>query len=344
MFKKHTKRSPNILFVIFRLCLSMMMFALLLGGSYSAYKHFSGLDPLKLDPQAVLKNALAARSPDQLIAVLSSINPKKVLGQSQTNNQGLSQNLNLSITPTPSPSRYIFRFLLITDTHNDNVKLKQAISQAKASYSDISFIIGLGDYTEVGTIEELKEAKKELDSSGLRYFLLPGDHDLWDARNRSLSPNLNFKEVFGPSYQSFVFDQFRFILLFNSDNYQGLDEEQLKWLSDEIEKGKTEQSKGIYVFVHEPLYHPSSDHVMGRVEQSVKSQAKRLVYQLKEAGVRKVFAGDTHYFSEYEEPETKLSMMTSGAVTTERNPQTSRFSVVYIFEDGSAKAEDIEIR
>lgn len=344
--RQRTRHSSNPLFVIFRLILSLSMFLLLLGGVYSAYKHFSGVDPLKVDPQAVLSEILAGKIPKQLIAALSSNELTKGLSN-QINQKTLGQSKKIpsqaALEKKTNGSERVFRFLLIADSHSDNNDLKKAITQAKENYPDLSFIIGLGDYTEVGTIDELKKAKAELDSSTLRYFLIPGDHDFWDSRNRSLPTNSNFREVFGPSYQSFTFDDFRLILLNNSDNYLGVDEEQLKWLAGELEKGK-ESAKGIYVFVHEPLYHPSSDHFMGRVTKELEQQARSLIYQLKEAKIKKVFAGDIHYFSEYEEPETQLSMVTIGAVTKGRNPQSPRFAVVSVFEDGSTKVEDIEIK
>ena len=343
--RKHDRRrSPNILFVIFRLFLSVVMFALLLGGLYSAYKHFSGLDPLKLDPQAVLKNILSSRSPQQLAAALSSlkINTSLINQEKKVAGQSFKSATQPNTQPNTS-NNYIFRFMLLADSHNDNGNLAKAVSQVKLTYPDVKFIIGLGDYTEVGTVEELKNAKTELDSAGLRYFLVAGDHDLWDSRDKQTDPATNFREVFGLTYQSFTYTNYRFALLHNSDNYKGMSDEQLRWLTDQLQLAKDEASS-ILVFVHQPLYHPSSDHVMGRVEPHLKSQAKGLIYQLKEAGVKKVFAGDTHYFSEYEEPETKLSMVTVGAMVQERNPQAPRFAIVYVFEDGSIKVEDVQIK
>lgn len=351
MFKKHSsKRSPNIIFVIFRLILSLTMFALLIGGSYTAYKHFSGLDPLKLDPQQLLKNIITVRNPEQLTAVLSSIklpsqNKKDLPVNSVdrlSNNQASSEN-QMRNNQT-SNFKYLFRFLLVADIHNNNDNLRKAISQAKSSFSDIKFIIGLGDYTNVGTIDELKKAKNELDLSSLRYFVIAGDHDLWDSRDKKLDADTNFKQVFGPLYQSFTFNNFKFLLLDNSDNYKGISLEQQSWISDQIEKSKTEGSLGILVFIHEPLYHPSSDHSMGKVQKELKQQAEGLIFQLKAAGAKKIFSGDIHYFSEYEEPVTKLSMSTIGAVTIERNPQVPRFAIVTVFEDGSTKIQDIEIK
>ena len=182
----------------------MVMFTVLLAGIYTAYKQFSGLDPLKLDPKAVVRN-LEGILPQLNIEKLAIKKDDKVLGQ-QSNNQTVDK-------------KPVFKFLLVADSHNDNKNLAQAISQAKAQFADLEFIIGLGDYTEVGTIEELKSVKKVFDESSLRYFLIPGDHDLWDCRNRSVAPTACFKQVFGPNYQTFTLNNFKFLLLDNSDNY-----------------------------------------------------------------------------------------------------------------------------
>lgn len=321
MFKKHNnRRSTNIVFVIFRLILSVVMFTALLAGVMAAYKHFSGLDPLKLDYLSTLKELIQKQTiPNLPIPVPAGTGP--------ANDSAVS-----------------FKFLLIADSHSDNTNLQKAIQQAKQTFPDLAFMIGLGDYTEVGTIDELKKAKVELDSSGLRYFLLVGDHDLWDARDKGNDPADNFRQVFGLTYQSFIFNNFKFLLINNSDNYNGLSLEQQNWITEELEKVRTEKISAIYAFVHEPLYHPSSDHFMGRVEKEVKKQAEVLTFQLKMAGVKEVFSGDIHYFSQYEEPVTKLPMRTIGAITTERNPQTPRFAIVSVFADGNIKVEDVEIK
>jgi len=107
MFRKHhTKRSSNIFFVIFRLMLSLVMFGLLLGGVYSAYKHFSGLDPLKLDPQALVNSLLKAHTPAEFLKVLSAVKL----------NTGLDTKIDTKIisqpkeTAKPASSKKLFSF------------------------------------------------------------------------------------------------------------------------------------------------------------------------------------------------------------------------------------------
>ena len=343
MFRKHGRRRTNILFVIFRLCLSLVILATLIAGLYSAYKHFSGVDPLKLDPKT---------AGSTLIGLLSKINlPKDLqvkLNEKIPNvpfgNEKIPSDIpsNISGVNTQKPTaKFIFRFALVADSHSDNAFLKKALDQIKKDYSDIQFIIGLGDYTEVGTIDELKKAKKELDSTGFRYFVTPGDHDLWDSRNKSLAPTSNYAQVFGPSFQSFIFGSFKFIILYNSDNYLGLGDSQKTWLGLELSR---KDSAGVFVFLHEPLFHPSSDHFMGRVQESLKVEASDLTRQFASAGVKRVFAGDTHYFTQYLDSKTNLSMVTIGAITSARNLQNPRFVIVSVFEDGSTTVDDVEVK
>lgn len=328
MFGRHSKkRSAFLPFVIFRLLLSLAILVILLAGIYTAYKQFSGFDPAATNPKAVIVSFLSSGNFDPILKLLPSA-PKE---------QPKEEKIK---SPRLEKAKVLFTFALIADVHNDNALLKIALEQIK----DVSFIIGLGDYTDVGTLGELQDAKKALDESKTRYFVIAGDHDLWDSRDKQKEPTFNFKQVFGSRWQSFEHQGVAFLLLDNSDNYQGFGEEQIDWLLRELEKfKKADNVKLILAFVHQPLYHPSSDHIMGRVEPSLKVQAKKVTTILKEGGVKKVFAGDIHFFSQYADPDTNLAMVTVGAVTTQRNPQLPRFALVRVFDDGSSEVEDVEI-
>ncbi len=340
MFGRRKKRSGFLPFVIFRLFLSLLMFGILLAGVYTAYKHFSGIDPISANPKAIFAGLLSSGNFDSLLKYIPVDFKKKqqIVYQSQTPDTASKKEVK---SVQINHGKTIFSFALIADVHNDNVLLKKALEQIQ----DVSFIIGLGDYSDVGTIEELKNTKKTLDESKVRYFVIPGDHDLWDSRDKQKEPTFNFSQVFGSPWQSFEQQGVVFLLLDNSDNYKGFGDIQIQRLQEELERYKKSNNvRFILAFVHEPLYHPSSDHIMGRVEPSLKDQAKKLTKMLKEGGVKKVFAGDIHFFSQYDDPETGLAMVTVGAVTTQRNPQLPRFAKVQVFEDGSTEVEDIEIK
>lgn len=97
------------------------------------------------------------------------------------------------------------RFIHISDTHigspNGSAEedLRRTISDIN-SRKDIEFVILTGDITELGTDEELKLAKRLLDSLKIPWYIIPGNHDSgW-----SESGGQNFITFFG--YDKFVFD------------------------------------------------------------------------------------------------------------------------------------------
>lgn len=344
MFRKHyKKRFTSLPFVIFRLLLSLVIFGILLSAAYSAFHYFSGVDVLKVDPKALI-GILSTKLP----TVTDLRLPSQIL---QPNVPNIA---SVSATPSPQlveqkqqqpqkPDYSYFEFMVVADSHNDNDNLAKALAQAKKD--QVRFVVGLGDYTDVGTLSELEKVKNEFEKAGMRYFVVPGDHDLWNSRDQQRSPTENFNGVFGPIYQSFAEEGVRLLLVYNSDNYLGLGQDQLKWLKSELDNMKnSSDTRLIFVFLHEPLYHPSSIRIMGKVEEGLKGEARELLKMFKDGGVKEVFAGDTHYFTSYQEPETGLHMFTSGALTGLRNAQAPRYIKVKVYPDNKYVVEDVEVR
>lgn len=340
------KKSSSPIVSFFRLILTIFIFGFMIVGLYVAFQGFSGVDPMTINPKAVVQTILQAKDPKAIVENLSNLDLQKVVEISQNPPSDLNTTQrfdNLSNVDTNKP--VAFSFLLVSDSHNENDYLKKALEQGKSQAINLAFIIGLGDYTEVGTLQDLKKAKAEFDSAGIRYFVIPGDHDLWDGRDKTDNPLVNFETVFGVPYQSFVYQGVKFILIDNADNYTGIDQKQLDWVDSQLAQARTQDNaKLVFAFVHEPLYHPSSTHVMGRVEESVKKQAKNLITVLKSGGVNEVFSGDLHFFTRYSEPQIQLPMTTIGAALSARNTQAPRFAIVSVYEDGTYGVEDIEIK
>lgn len=347
MFGKRSepkKRGSFLPFVIVRLFLSLIIFSVFGLGIYQAFKNFSGLDPLKIDPKTLIFTALTSEQSENLLT--------QVLGVSFSQNfKLLTQNIKNSLTGRPAnapdPASFtnkalLIKFAMVADSHSDNTNLKKALD--KTAELGASFVIGLGDYTNVGTKDELISAKEVFDRSRLPYYLTVGDHDLWDSRNRGLNPLQNYSEVFGPPYQSFAIENLRFLIVYDSDNQGGIDSIQWKWLEGELAKASVEKPKATFILTHEPLYHPSSDHFLGKENPAVLSQAQSLINLLKQSGVNEVFAGDTHFYTRYIEPKTQLKMTTIGALSSERNAQTPRFSIVDVYQDGSYNVQDLEVK
>lgn len=323
------------------------MMGVLALGLIQAYRTFSGYDPLTLSPKSLVNNLLSSDSAYELLTGLLSFNPSTSLSTAKKLLSDKPKNNSQSVSKDSIKANLKFRFALVADSHKDNQGLNKALSQAKASGA--KFVIGLGDYSEVGTVDELRLAKQQFDTAGLAYYLTAGDHDLWDSRNKNLSPEQNFKEIFGSPFQSFSYENARFLLIYNSDNYLGIDSLQLKWIEDELsrissENGVSGSKKVTFSITHIPLYHPSSDHIMGKENPKLRNQTEHLRSLFKRHNISEVFYGDTHFYSHYTDPENSLSMTSVGAVTSERNPQSPRFALVDVFDDGSYNITDVEIR
>lgn len=314
-------------------------------GLFKAYKTFSGYDPSGVSPIAIASNFLDSEKFVDLLKSILTVSPDKSIETAKeiftTNNNPNQSISNNSTNISNSPLK--FKFAIISDSHTDITSLKKALAQAKSE--DAKFIVGLGDFSDVGTISELEVTKKEFDGSFLNYYVTAGDHDLWDSRDKGKTAIENFNRVFqNPPYLSFTYDNIRVILIYNADNYEGLDTAQLDWIESELLKDEQKQSIRTFVFAGIPLYHPSSDHVMGKTNPKLKNQADHLISIFKKAGVDEIVTGDTHFYTRYIEPKSELKMTSVGAVTSVRNPQAPRFVMVDILEDGSYNIRDTEIR
>ncbi len=309
-------------------------------GLLQAYRAFSGYDPMSMSPKATFESLMASDSLYDGIISLLSFSPKNPLKPDQVLEGITGQSSSKDdISPDASLS---FKFAILADSHKDTGSLEKALSQAKNLGA--AFIVMMGDLSDVGTADELTATKNKLELLGLPYYVGIGDHDLWDSRDKGNSAEYNFKQIFGSPYQSFSYDNVRYILIYNSDNYVGLDDVQLKWIEDELERTKDEAPKRIFVFAPTPLFHPSSDHVMGKVTPKLKSQAEHLISTFKKSGVDHVFSADTHFYSSYIEPTQELKMTTVGALTSDKNAQTPRFALVEVYSDGNYRVLETEVK
>lgn len=341
------RKSKFIPITIFRFLITLILLVILSIGVLSAFKYFSGIDPFKFSPQTIGKSILASPETQKLISqVLGTKTPKfliPILAKLNLNEIQPADQINTNSSDNPNLGKpLLFTFAVVADSHNDNVDLKKALSQAHDKGA--AFVIGDGDYTDVGTLKELQDAKAVFDASGIPYYVTAGDHDLWNARDKGMDALETFKQVFGIPYKSFGYDNVRFFILNDSDDYLGVDPYQMNWFEGELKRVKQTNPLNILVFLHEPLYHPSSDHVMGKTNPNLLDQANQLKSLIKDNGVAEVISGDTHFYTSYTDPETGIKMTTAGAVTDQRNAQAPRFLLVDVYTDGSYNIYDTEIK
>ncbi len=149
-----------------------------------------------------------------------------------------------------------FRFAFISDTHigSPNGGAEEDLRRTVAdinSMTDIDFVVVTGDVTELGKDDELKLAKKLLDSLRIRYFIIPGNHDTgW-----SESGGLSFSRTFGSDKFHFVHNGIHLIgcasgpYVRMSDGHVPRDA--VNWLEKELSKIKS--GEPIVFLNHYPL-------------------------------------------------------------------------------------------
>ncbi len=233
----------------------------------------------------------------------------------------------------------ILRFAMVADSENDNELLAKALDQAKGS--GVNFVIGLGDWSSIGTVDQLTAAKAIFDKSGLTYYLTPGDHDLWDSRNRGDDALTNYKQVFGEPSRDFTENGVEFVIVDNSDIYNGIGSGEWQDLNS---KFQTPNSKVTFVFAHKTPFHPQSSHVMGEGSDTIAGQAGDFMKLMEDRHVNGFFSGDMHFFAEYKSPAGNVKITTVGAIDADSNFQGPRFATVTVYNDYSWEVNDIEIR
>jgi outer membrane protein assembly factor BamB/predicted phosphodiesterase len=139
-----------------------------------------------------------------------------------------------------------FRFAFLSDTHigspNGGAEedLRRTVRDINAM-TDVAFVVLTGDITELGTNEELKLAKKILDSLDIPYYIIPGNHDTgWSESGGAM-----FATVFGYDKFSFEYNGIRFLgcpsgpYVRMSDGHVPRDA--VNWLDAELKKLKPKQ-------------------------------------------------------------------------------------------------------
>lgn len=238
----------------------------------------------------------------------------------------------------PSAKTVILSFALVADSENENDLLAKALKQAQGM--GINFVVGLGDWTQVGTEAELSAVKKVFDEAKIPYYLVPGDHDLWDSRNTGKDALTNYKNVFGDPNGVINRENVQIILVDNSDIYKGIREEGWSNLNESLSRS----AKLRFVMSHKVPFHPESKHVMGEENAEVAKQAKDYLDKLEGAKIDGFFSGDMHFFAQYKTEDGVLKITTVGSIASEKNFQGPRFAIVRVYSDYTWDVEDVEIR
>ncbi|MDQ6755850.1 MAG: PQQ-binding-like beta-propeller repeat protein, partial [Bacteroidota bacterium] len=105
-----------------------------------------------------------------------------------------------------------FRFAFLSDTHigSPDGKAEEDLQRTVRDINilpNIDFVVITGDITELGTNEQVINAKKGFDSLRVKYYIIPGNHD----DGWSESGGISFVKTFGSDRFTFDHNGIRFI-------------------------------------------------------------------------------------------------------------------------------------
>ncbi len=246
----------------------------------------------------------------------------------------------------------LFKICIISDIHQDKDNLIKALEKVNASGCRGIFVIG--DVTNYGDTDSLEEMRDILNSAGIDYYVIPGDHDLAESVNVN-----NFNDVFGINYHLVGYEGTSFLLIDNSPNYTKISSLQLLWIESNIDKVD-------FVVLSQPLFTeglnvpfdgifmgssviPPEDILLKKKQLEVKELGEDLLDMIrKNENVKAVFAGEHHRSSEIvDSKRSNLYHFVIGAITNTVNDfpqnaiQTSRFSILSIYDNEKYFIEDI---
>lgn len=247
---------------------------------------------------------------------------------------------------TPHEAKKIsYSFALISDVHNNTDGLRETVRGI--NNTNVDFVIGVGDYSNIGTEGELKKIKVELDKLEKPFYVLPGDHDLWNGRDKKNEPKYYFNKIFGDQKKSLSHKGSLIVLLDNADLYYGVEQKELEGALEEINKTK---ESTVIIISHKAIYHPLTIHRMGYIQEdkvaTPYNQALMITDKLTKLIDKKIHLvhGDLHSSSSFKGPSDNILNHTIGALSKEKNFQGPRYAIGDIFEDGSLKIKDITVK
>ncbi len=219
-----------------------------------------------------------------------------------------------------------FRFAIIGDRtggHTEEV-FQEVLAEIAMLKPD--FVITVGDQIE-GYGSDMDEMAKEWDefqgfikASGVKYYPVPGNHDIWSDDAEKL-----YRERWGDPYYSFDYMNTHFIVL-DTGRYEfphEMDEEQIAWLENDLRNSKAENKT---VFFHKPFWF-----------NSVKSGTQDQVHDLfVKYGVDRVFNGHFHIYCIHELDGIDYTIVGSsgGGIGENKEPAGQFFQYLFVTVDG----------
>ncbi|NOZ57474.1 MAG: hypothetical protein GXO73_11890, partial [Calditrichaeota bacterium] len=182
-----------------------------------------------------------------------------------------------------------FTFAQITDIHLSSAQteadLKSTLKALANLGEPVDFILVTGDISEMGRPEEFQRCKSLLDSSGFRYYVLLGNHDVrWSTYSLEELAGL----LPGVPHFAFMHKGVQFIGLNTAlplEAWGDLSPAEQRWLAEQM--AAVPRNVPRLIFTHHPVFYPDRDFT---------ADAFRFLKILNGYNVRLVSAGHGHRY------------------------------------------------
>lgn len=149
----------------------------------------------------------------------------------------------VSLNQPTLPSTFV-KIMFISDSHMN----RQIFNSLRNSIQSLSpnFLIHSGDLTNFGSKDELNAVKGDLDSLGIKYFAIPGDHDIAHTSSEE-----NFNEFFSTPIKV-NYKGVNFLFIKNGFNFTPLSQDYYSNILSEIPNSDV-------IILSQPIYVPEDN-------------------------------------------------------------------------------------
>lgn len=183
-------------------------------------------------------------------------------------------------------------FIVVGDHEGVNGVSRRFIEEANASGADL--LVNVGDFTARGTAAQYEEILELYDGLTIPWYGTVGNNDLGYVKSYD---DANYREYVNPDlYYSFDHKNAHFVILDNANRNIGFDDDQLDWLSDDLEKNDQERT---FVFFHKPFKIPFEEFFGDDDTPRSRKSNEALLEILDDHEIDQVYAGHVHTYLSY---------------------------------------------
>ncbi len=193
-------------------------------------------------------------------------------------------------------------FIVCGDPQNNYEVFSKIVEAAKS----VDFMIIAGDLTGSGTEQEFATFSSFMKKGGVKFYAVPGNHDVSKAPAESL-----FARYVGKPSQSFSHKNCFFVLIDNSSPKKGFSREERSRVEEDLLSVRKMRYDHHIAVCHVPPGYPYS-LLTGEDERSAVASNEEIVPVLVKNGVKELFCGHFHAFRRYEQNNLKITI-TGGA-------------------------------